>query len=122
MSSSVTRETLQYIGMFARFPFALRRFLKHPLTLADARRIVAERLAHREENFLRIVERSIFGNPASPYLALLRLAGCEYGDLARIVKRDGLDRALKTLRENGVYVSYEEFRGRTPIIRGATTI
>jgi hypothetical protein len=96
--------------------------LKRPPRLADARQIVSDRLAHREHNFLRIVERSIYGNPRSPYLALLRLAGCEYGDLERMVEQDGLGRALKTLRGSGVYVTYEEFRGRSPIVRGQTTI
>ena len=115
-------ENLEYLRMFARFPFALRRFLKDPLTLGEARRIVRERLDHREDNFLRIAEQAIYANPKSPYRALLRHAGCENGDLRTLVKSDGLDDALRHLRRAGVYVTYQEFKGRTPIVRGSTTI
>src|SRR5262245_21833439 len=108
--------------MFARFPFALRRFLQDPLTLGEARRIVRERLEHREDNFLRIAEQAIYANPQSPYHALLRHAGCENGDLRSLVKSEGLDDALRHLRRAGVYVTYSEFKGRTPIVRGSTTI
>ena len=47
--------------MFAQFPFVLRRFARHTLSLEEAKRIVRERLEHREERFLQIVERSIYG-------------------------------------------------------------
>lgn len=116
------RDTSDFIRTFSGFPFALQRFLAHPLTLDDARRIVADRLAHREDNFLRIAERAVYGNPRSPYLALLRLAGCELGDLRRLVSTEGLDAALQTIRKAGVYVTFEEFKGRSAIVRGSTTI
>ncbi len=115
-------ETLEYLQMFARFPFALRRFLKHKLTLEEARQIVRERMEHREENFLRVVEKSIYGYPRSPYLALLKMAGCEIGDLRALVKHKGLEGALRQLREEGVYVTFEEFKGRKPIERNGKTI
>ncbi len=115
-------ETLEYLQMFARFPFALRRFLKHTLTLEEARQIVRERMEHREENFLRVVERSIYGYPRSPYLALLKMAGCEMSDLRAMVKQKGLEGALRQLREEGVYVTFEEFKGRKPIVRNGTII
>ena len=116
------RETFAYIQSFARFPRALRAYLRDPLTLQRARAIVADRFAHREENFLRIVEHSVYRHSSSPYLALLRHAGCERGDLESLVANNGLDQALHTLRDAGVYVTFEEFKGRTPIVRGATTI
>ena len=37
-------ETLDYVKTFARFPFALRRFLKHTLTLEESKQIVEQRL------------------------------------------------------------------------------
>jgi hypothetical protein len=97
----------------------LRRFLRQRLTLDEARRIVQERMEQRETNFLRIVERSVYGSPRSPYLPLLQGAGCELGDLRAIVKQKGLEGAL---REQGVYITYEEFKGRKPIVRNGTTI
>ena len=115
-------ETFDYVKMFARFPFALRRFMQHPLTLDDAKRIVRERMAKREENFLRTAEQSIYGNPRSPYLALLKRAGCEFGDLSLQVKQKGLEGALRELRQADVYVTFEEFKGRRPISRNGMTL
>ena len=78
-------ENLEYLRMFLRFPFSLRRFLRHRLTLDDARRLAKDRMAHREENFLRLIERAVFAYPRSPYLALLKMSGCELGDLRALV-------------------------------------
>jgi hypothetical protein len=115
-------DSLAYLASFARFPLALRAFLARPLTVERARTIVADRFAHRESNFLRIVERSIYGHPTSPYVKLLRHAGCELGDLKALVAARGLDGALNALRDAGVYVTFEEFKGRTPIVRGNLSI
>jgi len=115
-------EALEYLQTFARFPFALRKFLQQRLTLDDAKRIVREGMEHREENFLRMVDRSVYGYPNSPYLPLLKMAGCELGDLRARVQQKGLEGALRDLRAAGVYITFEEFKGRQPIIRNGLTI
>lgn len=115
-------ETLDYLKVFARLPFNLNRFLQHRLTLDHAKQIVRDRMEHREENFLRLVERSVYGYPRSPYLPLLRMAGCEPGDLRALVKQKGLEDALRALRAQGVYVTFEEFKGRNAIVRNGVTI
>lgn len=112
----------EYAKMFATFPLALRRFLRERLTLEDARRIVRERLARREVNFLQMLERNVFNFPSSPYLKLLKHAGCELEDVRTILKEKGLDSTLKTLREAGVYITFEEFKGREPIKRNGLTL
>ena len=81
---------------------------------------VRRRLAAREADFLQLIRRAVFERSESPYRVLLRAAGCEYGDLARLVERDGLARALDELRERGVYLTIEEFKGRSPVVRGST--
>src|SRR5215468_5698283 len=110
-------DTIKYLKMFAQFPVALRRFLHNRPTPRAAEATVHERMARRTDNFLRLVERSVYGVPRSPYLALLKLAGCELGDLRALVHDKGLEGALLELRTAGVYVSYEEFKGRKPIVR-----
>lgn len=102
---------------YARFSWELRDFVQHRMTLDQARQIVSERLEHRSENFLRLVERAIYGNPRSPYHTLLKYAGCELGDLRALVNERGLENALVALRDAGVYVAFEEFKGRVPIRR-----
>ncbi len=79
-------------------------------------------MARRAENFLRLVERSVYGVPQSPYLALLKLAGCELGDLRALVNDKGLESALRALRAAGVYVTFEEFKGRKPIVRNGLAL
>jgi hypothetical protein len=111
------KKTLHYLGMFAQFPLALRRFMRHKLTVDEAEQVVRQRMNRREETFLHIVERSVYAYPTSPYLALLQMAGCHFGDLQQMVRRKGLEKTLRSLREAGVFVTFEEFKGRKPIVR-----
>jgi hypothetical protein len=115
-------ENLDYLLKFARLPPALRRYLRLTTTADDARRIVRDRLERRCEIFVGMVERSIYGLPRSPYRRLLETVGCEAGDLRGLVERQGVESALHELRRQGVYVTYEEFKGRKPIVRGAMTL
>jgi hypothetical protein len=103
---------------YARFARKLRDALRHSVTPEQAHAIVRRRLEEREANFLHVVERAVFGNPRSPYLPLLARAGCELGDLRTTVRARGLGPTLQALRAAGVYVTAEEAKGRTPIVRG----
>lgn len=105
------------LKMYGRFAWGLRGFLHKTINLDDARRTVQQLLAERENNFLRLVERGIFGYERSPYLPLLEMAGCELGDIRGMLRKSGLEETLKSLREAGVYVTFEEFKGRKPIVR-----
>jgi hypothetical protein len=102
---------------FARFLLDLRRLPRAKISAEDAGRRLEDALAHREDNFLEVVRELIYANPASPYRLLLGEAGCEFGDIERSVRANGLDAALLELREADVYVGFEEFKGRTPVVR-----
>jgi hypothetical protein len=108
--------------MYSRFALGFRAFLKNRISLSEAREVILRRLQEREANFLRMVERGIFGYPRSPYLPLLKQAGCELGDIREMVRAKGMDATLRALREAGVYVSFEEFKGRQPIERNGTVV
>jgi hypothetical protein len=92
------------------------------MTLEEAMAIIRDRLVNRERNFLGVIERSVFGNPRSPYRALLAMAGCSLPDLRELVGREGLEGTLAQLRRAGVYISFEEFKGLQPIVRGSVTV
>jgi phenylacetate-coenzyme A ligase PaaK-like adenylate-forming protein len=117
---------LDDLKMYGRFAFGLafglRRYLRNTITLEEAEETVHRRLADREHNFLRVLERGIFRWPKSPYLPLLRMAGCEFGDIRNMVRKSGLEKTLLALREAGVYVTFEEFKGRQPIVRNGKVI
>jgi hypothetical protein len=108
--------------MYARFARGFGPFLRRHVTLTEARDIVRRRLNEREAAFLRMVERGIYGYPRSPYLPLLEQAGCELGDIRAMVRAQGMEATLRSLREAGVYVSFEEFKGRQPIRRNGTVV
>jgi len=108
--------------MYTRFAWGLRRYLRETLSLEQARAIVRQRMAEREVNFLRLLKRGVFGHPRSPYRALLGLANCEMGDIQTMVRDRGLEGTLRALREAGVYIAFEEFKGRTPIVRDGKVI
>ena len=74
-------ETLEYLQLFARFPFALHPFLRPTVTLDEARRTARARMPTRDARFLHIVERGVYAYPRSPYFQLLRHAACAMGDL-----------------------------------------
>jgi len=109
---------LHKLTRLARLTRDIRRFLHTPVSVEQAVEIVGRRLATREERFLRTAERAIYGHPGSPYLQLLRAAGCEFGDLKSLVDKEGLEGSLSRLVEAGVYVTFDEFKGRKEAVRG----
>ena len=113
---------LSDLKMYGRFALELRRYLRNPLNFNAAVETVKTLNAARESNFLAVLERGIFADAGSPYLPLLRQAGCEMADIRSMVGTRGLESTLHALRDAGVYVTFEEFKGRTPIVRGAVEI
>ena len=103
---------------FASFLRGLPAFLRDEYSLDRARDEVRRGLDAREDNFVSMVATTIVGHQGSPYRPLLEHAGCELGDIAQSVRTHGLERTLVDLRRAGVYVSFDEFKGRTPIVRG----
>jgi hypothetical protein len=69
-----------------------------------------------------LVERAVYANPGSPYRPLLEWAGCEPGDLRRLVAREGVEGALAALFRAGVYLTGDELKGRRPTVRGSLTV
>ncbi len=114
----MTLPWLRDLAMLARLTRDLPGFIRTPITSEQAVEIIRGRLAARRERFLLMAERAIYGHQRSPYHQLLRAAGCEFGDLKALVDKEGLEAALSGLVEAGVYVSYDEFKGRKEAVRG----
>jgi hypothetical protein len=87
-----------------------------------ARVLLRRRFEQRETDFLTLARQTIYDDSAGPYRQLLDAAGCEFGDLERIVAAEGVEGALQTLYRQGVYLTVDEFKGRQPAIRGSTSI
>ena len=104
--------------MYGRLARRLPGYLRERDSAAQGRALLADLLAKREANFLLMLERAVYGNASSPYLPLLELAGCELGDVRGLVRHEGVEGALTVLHKEGVYVRFEELKGREPIRRG----
>jgi hypothetical protein len=92
-------------------------FLREAITVEEARRIVDKQLSAREQEFLHIMEHVVYADPANPYHRLLRQAGFTLAQVRRLVEESGLEGALERLHDAGIYVSQDEFKGRTSIKR-----
>ena len=99
----------------------LSRYFARILTERDCAEIVRRSLDTRESQFLRVAKHLIYETSWSPYLPLLNAAGCEYGDLEVMVRQRGLEDTLRALAGAGVCLSFEEFRGRTDVVRGSNS-
>jgi hypothetical protein len=104
-----------------RLVSSLPRFLRDPWRPQAVRATLGERLARREADFLALARTLIYGRAESPYRRLLARAGCDHDDLAGLVRRDGLEGALRRLLREGVYLTADELKGRRPVVRGATS-
>jgi hypothetical protein len=102
----------------ARLFSSLPTFLRRPEPAAGAPATIRHRLAERESIFLDLVDRAIYARSESPYAQLLRWAGCERGDLARMVRQDGIETSLEALYRVGVFLRADEAKGRQPVVRG----
>ena len=115
---SVLREALTYARFLRGFP----SYLRNPVTLDQARAAIRERVDRREENLVEVAERFFYGNPMSPYRPLLDLAGCGLADFVAMVEDRGVEETLHALREAGVYFTFEEYKGRVPVVRDGKEI
>jgi hypothetical protein len=117
--SQTMMNVLRDFSMMSRFTRDLPPFLRAPMSVEEAENALRQRLETRVERFLAMAERHVYGNPQSPYFKLLHMAGCEFGDLKAQIAREGLEGTLCGLAKSGVYVTFDEFKGRKPIVRGS---
>src|SRR5262249_60772661 len=96
----LSRLSLGDVAVGLRLLRGLRPYLRHPMTPDDARRTLAGRLGGRGAAFLALARR-IYRRPESVYSRLLVYAGCEDGDLERMVQTDGGEGARARLYRAG---------------------
>jgi len=105
------------LGGMVSLAKGLREFFSEQITLAQATEHIKRALANREQSFLDLARTQIFNRPSSPYLKLLRIAGCDFADLQTHVHQHGLEKSLEKLAEEGVYLTSDEFKGKKAVLR-----
>lgn len=108
--------------MGVRFLRDLPAFYRPPMDLSFACTRLQEARRSREEVFLGLLDRAVWGNPWSPYRRLLESVGIAAADLSAMVRADGVEATLLRLHDEGVYVTLEEFKGRVALKRGQLEI
>lgn len=109
----------EYATAMARLARDLPPFVRTTLTLDEAKARVRQQLALREQRLLALVERGIYAHPSSPFLALLRHAGCELGDVRALIHAEGIEGGLRVLADRGVYITFDEMKGMRETVRGS---
>ncbi len=117
MIASSWLEPLVELPTYLRFAAGLPRFLRSTWSPESAEAAIRDRLARRGDHFLAAIEGAFAGGPASVYPRLFAAAGVDRRELPELVRRDGVEPTLERLRAAGVYVTFEEFKGRLPIVR-----
>lgn len=112
---SVISDVLKYL----RLTPGLRNFLRSTISLEESKQVITTRLRNRGRNFLSLVKEAIYQNPKSPYFKLLQMANCELGDIESLVNKGGIEATLQKLLTEGVYLSWEEFKGMKEVVRGS---
>jgi len=102
---------------YSRMALGFAKWARVPME-PDPAGMVRRMVQERESNFLHLMRHAVFGHSESPYCSLFQWAGCAYGDLERLVHKDGLDSALESLLRSGVYLTHDEFKGKKPVERG----
>ncbi len=111
--------TLETARRGAGIARGLRWLARNPVTIDEARRVITDEVARRDERFLDHLDALVWPFPTSPIARLAGHAGIEAGDVRVLVHDHGLIGALEALRDAGVYVAYEEYHGRTDAVRGS---
>ena len=97
---------------------SLPAFLRNSADLPNAQREIRDALDSREDRFLKLIYTKVYQKADSPYLKLLKLAGCDYSDLQQQVRSRGLEKTLAQLASEGVYLTSDEYKGKKEIVRG----
>ena len=116
---SQLRSDLRAANLSGMLPLAkgLREFFREQITLERANEEVKRALDNREQRFLELVRSQIYECSNSPYLKLLKVAGCDFSDLRTHVHRYGLEKTLERLAGEEVYLTADEFKGKKEVIR-----
>jgi hypothetical protein len=100
----------------------LRKFFREPVTFQKANEEIKRALETREQRFLDLVRTQIYDREGSPYLKLLQTAGCDFADIEGHVRRGGLEKTLERLAKAGVYLTSDESKGKTEVVRGGVSV
>ena len=118
MAAPALSEVTSTVRQGWRFGRGLRALIKDPVPAAGAAPSFERDVRDRAARFLDSLDRNVWSSAPSPFRALLEHSGHDRTSVRRLVSDRGLESILEQLRDQGVYVSYEEYLGKVPLRRG----
>lgn len=95
----------------------IKKFLNETISLAECQQLIKRGIENREDNFLFCIRNLIYNQKRNPYLELLRLSRISYEDVKKMVAQEGIEDTLQLLKEEGIYITFEEFKGKKEVRR-----
>jgi hypothetical protein len=106
---------------YVRFVNGLQKYLINSQNpdeaLIKAKVKIAKRMENRIENFLNIIDKGVFNYNKSPYLPLLQKRKIDFKQIKSMVEKEGIEAALNSLLQEGVYFTIDEFKGKCDVNR-----
>lgn len=99
----------------------MAKFLSEKISLEECQKLIKEGIENREDNFLFSIENLIYKQKTSPYLKLLKLSNISFEDVKKMISREGIEGTLRILRDEGVYLTFKEFKGIKKVKRKGQT-
>jgi hypothetical protein len=112
---------LSSINHYRRVTAGMCAYMRTPLN-PNPLAMLHEQMENRAQRWLAMVQVGAFERSDSVYGQLIEIAGCSLDDLRTAVRWDGLGPTLDMLRDNGVYVTHDEFKGKVPIERSGQVV
>ncbi len=107
---------------YAALAPGMRRFLRERVSSEAAERGLADRLARRGGRFVALLEAAVFRSTGSVYRKLFDAAGWDLSRVTDSVRKSGVEATLAHLRDDGVALRLDEFKGRVPIERAGVAL
>lgn len=92
-------------------------YFRNSLDIDSALARVAALSTDREDRLADVLRHSVFGKQNNPYTALFRAAGCELGDAEKLLRKDGVQSALRRFYDAGVRLEVREFKAAADKLR-----
>ncbi|MFP4014258.1 MAG: hypothetical protein ACLFVQ_09255 [Chitinispirillaceae bacterium] len=112
------RKYIRFVGGLDKY---LRNRLEPQEAISRSRALLKERIARRSENFLNIIQRGVFEYQKSPYLKLIEPKKIAFSDIKKWVESDGIESSLQRLQQEGIYITIDEFKGKTEVKRNGAS-
>ncbi len=116
MITNIAKELFGYLKLAEGLAY-LHRLPPDP----DYKNKIRRYIENREDNFLGMAHK-VLSLRDHPYAQIFATAGCTYADLETEVRKNGLENTLEALLREGVYLTLDEFRCTSEIVRGGRHI